>query len=275
MYQREERRMWTEVTITIFWDIYDVEDIDYAFGVFGSLEQEFSRFDPTSSLSQLNIQKRTLVSNTFIDVLRLSKEFYKESNGYFNPLIDLKGIWYSRDFQTKEFVKEPGGSNLDLEQVMIEGNQVTLRSDQVLDLWGIVKGYAVDRVKDFLESKGYKNYIIDAGGDIFCAWVDDHGGPLVVGIDSPYDDTLRETASLSDQAICTSGTYKRKRTIDGEEHHHIINPHTWQNPDDIISITIIAQSCCTADVFATACIAMWREKAALFLEQRWLKSIVI
>ncbi len=270
--------MGTEITITIFWEEDPNQDIEKVFDIFHDLEEEFSRFISESSLSILNKKRTCEVSNTFIDVLKKCKNIYTDTNFYFNPLINVRQLGYSKDFHSNEFKQEDAELqvNLDLETIEIQGNTVSLHEGQNLDLGGIVKWYGVDKAKEYLDEAGYKNYIVDAGGDIFTAWTNDEGGKIVVGINSPYTkDTIFATINVENTAIATSGNYKRKWTIENKEYNHIINPMTTENNNEIISITLIAETCYIADAYATACIAMGLKKTLEFLRKNHIEGLIM
>jgi thiamine biosynthesis lipoprotein len=166
--------------------------------------------------------------------------------------------------------------NLAFETVEIIGNHITLQEWQQLDLWWIVKWYAVDRARDLLLSLWYTDFIVDAGGDIYTAGLTDVKQKVVVGIDSPFvSGNLFATLQLQDKAIATSWTYKRKWTIDKESFHHIINPLTSTNTNEIISISLIADQCYLADAYATACIAMGLEKTLAFLKKQNIEGLIM
>ena len=270
--------MWTEVTISIFGAKDAYQDIDKVFALFQDMETEFSRFQENSSLSKLNGARTWMVSEQFLDVLRLCKNLYAETGGYFNPLINVRQLGYSADFHGHEFKKEDldVSVNLAFETVEMAGNQVTLQEWQQLDLGWIVKWYAVDTASDFLKEKWYESFIVDAGGDIYTAGLTDEWKKIVVGIDSPFVQwNLFATLQLQDKAIATSWTYRRKRTIDQESFHHIINPITSDNPSEIISISLIADQCYLADAYATACIAMGLEQTLEFLKKQSIDGLIM
>lgn len=276
-YSKTKKIMWTEVTITLFWETHPDTDSENIFDIFHSLELEFSRFLPDSSLSILNKNRTSEVSERFIDILKKCKEIYTDTQWYFNPLINLSQIGYSKDFHSNEFIKqEPIKVNLDLEKVEINWNQIILQEGQNLDFGGIVKWYAVDRAKEYVDQKWYKNYIIDAWGDIYTAWLNEDWTKILVGIDSPFiKDNIFATLEVENKAIATSGTYKRKWQINSQEYNHIINPIQSNNNNEIISITLIADDCYLADAYATSCIAMWVEKALAFLEKNQIDGVII
>lgn len=78
-----------------------------------------------------------------------------------------------------------------------------------------------------------------------------------VGIDNPFVETeLIATFDIENMATATSGTYKRNWKIGEKKYHHIINPHSRENPHDIVSLTLVTRDCITSDVLATTGIAM-------------------
>ncbi|MEI6119398.1 MAG: FAD:protein FMN transferase [bacterium] len=91
---------------------------------------------------------------------------------------------------------------------------------------------------------------------------------MVVGIDSPFiQDNIFATLEVENTAIATSGNYKRKWTIDNQVYTHIINPMNSENNNEIISITLITETCYLGDAYATACIAMGKDKTVEFLKK--------
>ena len=269
--------MWTDISVDIFDDRECEVDVDVVFNLFAELESEFTRFRPDSSLSLLNTDRFKIVSDRFIEVMHICKQLCQDTLWYFNPLVNLGQIGYAKSFDLKQFEKTNNMKvNLDFDTIEITGNTIQLRENQTLDLGGIVKWFAVDLARKYLNSKWYKNYIINAGGDIYTAGLSDQGKQIVVGIDSPFVKwNLTATITVQDKAVATSGTYKRKWTIDNQTYNHIVNPLTGENNNEITSITLIADDCYLADAYATVCIAMWLEKALAFLKAQKIEGIII
>lgn len=124
---------------------------------------------------------------------------------------------------------------------------------------GMVKGWALHHAGQTLDAKGYRNFFVEAGGDIAIRGRNSHGEKWRVGIRSPFQrEEVVKVLSLSDCGIATSGTYVRGR--------HIYNPVTEKTPDEIVSITVIGPNIYEADRFATAAFAMGRSGIS-FIEQ--------
>ena len=275
-YQKNQFLMWTDINITIVSNKNPIKDIYDSFGIFYSLEKEFSRFLEKSDLNILNNSKEIEVSNRFIEVLKLTKKIYLDTEKYFNPLVNLRNIWYSTTFKKWIFKKEEIKQNLDFKKVLVVWNFVTLTENQNLDLGWIVKGYWVDLVSSFLKEKGYDNFIINAWWDIYLSWNNASGNTPVVSIDNPFNEKeIFATLDIKNKSLSTSGTYKRKWDIDWKEFHHILNPEQNNNNNEIISISLIADKCYITDSYATACIAMWIEKSLIFLQKQNIDWIII
>ncbi len=276
IYKKSSFLMGTHIEIIIESEKNTEQEIFEGFWIFYSYEREFSRFLPDSSLSLLNQSKTSEVSNRFLAILELSKEIYEKTEHFFNPLINLSNIWYSQSFEKNDFSKVLSGNNLDLDTIKIRGNIVLLQEDQNLDFWGIVKWYCVDRVRDYLFSKWLKNFIINAGGDIFISW-NNKWEKWTVGIDNPFiNNSLLGVVELENKSISTSGSYKRKWKIENYSYHHIINPlnNNWCE-NEIISLSLIAPHTYITDTYATACFNMGIEKSLDFLKKDNIDSIIV
>ena len=274
-YSKSNYLMWTNIEITIFSDSNSLDDIYDWFWIFYWLEKEFSRFIEDSDLSLLNKNRKLEVSDRFIDVIKKAISIYDDTNWFFNPLINLKKIWYSSDFKKWDFREENIAQNLDLYKLKIIWNTVILAENQNLDLWWIVKWYWVDLVVWFLKDLRYNNFIINAWWDIYISWNIDWK-KSVVWIDNPFNTKLiLATLELENKAISTSWTYKRKWDIDWKKYNHILNPETNTNNNEIISISLISENVHISDSYATACISMWIQKSLIFLEKQNIDWVII
>jgi thiamine biosynthesis lipoprotein len=236
--------MGTEVEI--FLDAPDGEPAERALAdaeaEFERLEQIMSRFRDDSELSRLNRDGAIDASPDLARVVELALEARATSGGLFDPTIldALVAAGYDRTFA--ELEGEPcaagapaavcGGS------VQLEGTTITLGPGAHLDLGGIGKGYAVDRVADSLARVG--PCLVNAGGDIAV-----RGGAWPIGV----GDGL--TVELTRGALATSGRDRRIWQRDGEEHHHLIDPFTARPAaTDLLRVTVVADSAVEAEVLA-------------------------
>ena len=121
--------------------------------------------------------------------------------------------------------------------------------DGRFDPSGLVKSWAIDRAASILELAGASSYFVDAGGDVLARGGNGEGEPWRVGIRHPIERSRFVcVVSGCDLAVATSGTY--------EKGPHVINPHTGRPADELISATVVGADILTADVYATAALAM-------------------
>lgn len=113
--------------------------IDSVFDYFSSIESEFSRFRPDSALSILNHEKIQKVSSRFITLMRLCKQKYEETNGLFNPLVQVARLGYSHSFEEGNFKQTGSIADIDFQKVLIGTDTVALGENQTLDFGGIAK----------------------------------------------------------------------------------------------------------------------------------------
>lgn len=124
---------------------------------------------------------------------------------------------------------------------------------------GLVKGWAIQKAYQMLMDKGFKNFYIDAGGDIQVSGKNEKGENWYVGIRNPFNqEEIVKVVALKKEGIATSGTYIRGQ--------HIYNPHKNNNMEEIVSFTVIGPDIYNADRFATAAYAM-QKNGIFFIEK--------
>lgn len=145
------------------------------------------------------------------------------------------------------------------ENIILTPHSVSLTNQTQIDLGGILKGYAVDQVVEFLESKEIIAGIVDAGGNLKCFGKKPDGSPWRVGIRHPRkeNEIIFAFTSSNDIAIATSGDYQRYFITNGVKYHHIISPFTGFPVDNqMTSVSVLHQSAETCDALATALFVM-------------------
>lgn len=216
---------------------------------FRRLETLLSRFRPDSELSRLNRERALRVGPELAELVRLALAARNDTGGRFDPTVHgaVVAAGYDRSFEqiasgagcASTSVAPACGGNVD-----IDGDFVTLESGVHLDLGGIAKGWAADRVLAMLSSAGPA--LVDAGGDVVgagCAWP--------VGIETPAG-TI--TLELQDGALATSGRDRRRWQREGQdEAHHVIDPATGAPAEsDVLTVTAAARTAAEAEVRATS-----------------------
>jgi thiamine biosynthesis lipoprotein len=241
-------------------------------------DYSLSTYNPASLLSAVNSNRDTVVDETFRDVFQRATEIWEMSDGLFDitagPLVNAWGFG-------PDAIKRFDESRLDslmelvgMEKVAItEGKVVKKYPGMFIDMNAIAQGYSVDLISQYLESAGASNYLVEVGGEVFARgkrgtrrWR--------VGIDRPTDNNmvagsdLQAVIELEDRALATSGNYRRFYEEDGVKYSHTIDPSTgYPVRHQLLSATIVADDCMTADAFATACMAGGLEKAVEMIEK--------
>ncbi|MFK7818815.1 MAG: FAD:protein FMN transferase [Planctomycetaceae bacterium] len=124
-----------------------------------------------------------------------------------------------------------------------------------INLSSIAKGYAVDRVADALGQLGLEGFLVEVGGEVRAAGLSPRGKPWAVGLEEPNDTAreVRESVSLRDQAMATSGDYRNFYIVDGKRYSHTIDPRTGRPIEHgLASVSVLSEACMQADAWATA-----------------------
>lgn len=238
-------------------------------------ENELSRFKENSKLSLLNKSKKLEVSDDFLSLIYKSREIYKLTNWYFNPLIDVRKIWYSNSFEEKVFEKIDVDEDLSFDEVKNYWNLLEIWEFMNLDFWSIAKWYLAEKISHYITDKWYKNNLVNMWWDIYASWTNLDWNKWQIAIDSPFWWNEIEIVEISNSSISTSGTYLRNWEISWEKFHHIRNPFQDKQEDELVSVSIIHNNWYFTDAIATAVIAMWKQKAINFCEKNHIKYLFV
>ncbi|HRR95747.1 MAG TPA: FAD:protein FMN transferase, partial [Candidatus Ratteibacteria bacterium] len=221
------------------------------------LEKKLSIFEKESEVSKLNKNKSASVSNETIEVIKKAIEISKITDGAFDisckPLVDLykkceKSGKPPGEEEIKNTLKKVNWKNIE-----IKGNNVSLKNGMEIDLGGIAKGYIVDKAVEFLKSKGIKNGLVNAGGDLYCWGNNPSGKKWKIAIRDPFEkEKTIGKINITEKSVATSGDYEQYVKIKGQKFSHIVDPRTGKTVQDFpVSVTVIANNCTTADALAT------------------------
>jgi thiamine biosynthesis lipoprotein len=144
---------------------------------------------------------------------------------------------------------------------ILYGGQISLRKKGMnIDLGGIAKGYAVDRAFAILQGLGYRNLVVNAGGDLRVGGSKPEG-PWSIGVQHPRDpEKIMARISVSDIAVATSGDYEKFFIHQGSRYHHILNPKNGFPAEGCQSVTVLHKEATTADALATAVFVLGPER---------------
>lgn len=268
----------TICTIVVVWESKNwlTPLINESYKKIVAFENEFSRFKNDSTLSILNEKKECEVSDEFLSLIQKSREVYTLTSGYFNPLMNANKIWYSHSFDMQIFEKKEVVENLSFQNVKNYGNLIKLDENMNLDFASIAKWYLAEKISQFLRGKWWKNNLVNLWGDIYISGLNLEWEKWKVAIDSPFwDVTPIETILLTNMSISTSWSYLRKWEIQWEKYHHLRNPFSQKLETELVSVSIIHPFWYMTDGLATACFAMWKEKAISFLEENNISYLFV
>ena len=239
-----------------------------------------STYLPTSLISRINQNDSTaIVDDYFRTVFNKSIEVNLASGGAFDitiaPIVNSWGFGFTGNFPEMDMEKiDSLMQYVGMDKIRIEGNKLIKKLPGVmLDMNAIAKGYSVDVVANFLKSKGCRNFLVNIGGEIVAHGVNASGDVWRTGVERPidgavYGEAYQAKLHLKNRAVATSGNNRRFFVIDGVKYGHTMNTKTgYPVRQNLLSVTIVADDCMTADAWATACLASGLEKSILLLQQ--------
>lgn len=249
MPERTFRAMNTE-----WWIAADGGDLGGAEALVHEIEARLSRFRPDSALSRLN-RERAATDPWLAEVVSLALEAHVLTGGAFDIRIAdaLVEAGYDRSFE--QIATHPTSAAIVMRpacgtSVTVRGDTVALTGRGTVDLGGVAKGWAVDRVAAHLAASGATSWFVDGGGDIRAAGLDGEGGPWLAGAADG------QAVRLDGGAVCTSSTLRRRWPTNGGMAHHIIDPASGLPAvTGVTTAVVVAEDAATADMLATALIA--------------------
>jgi thiamine biosynthesis lipoprotein len=256
------------------------ESLSCAFGWFDLVESHCSRFDPDSELMRLCARAGVPVpvSPLLYEAAAYALAVAEASGGAFDPTVGaaMQARGFDREYRTGRRVpglREPA-THVSYRDVELDPatSSITLRRPLVLDLGAIAKGLAIDLAARELQR--WRDYVIDAGGDLYLAGVNARGESWTVGIRHPREaDALVDAVRVSDAAVCTSGDYERR--IAGTDVHHLIDPRTDEAACSAASATVVAPAAIVADALATAAFVLGPEAGLALLTAQGVEGMIV
>ncbi|MDR1346537.1 MAG: FAD:protein FMN transferase [Bacteroidales bacterium] len=246
--------------------------------ILSAVSLNLSIFDTNSNLYRVNHNLLSEVDDEFAFILDKSLKISKITGGAFDPTIEpLVEFWgFGKANPTGEHnqaVIDSLRAIVGYEKVWLQQHAIAKQDHRIqLNFNAIAKGYAVDKVADFLVKKNYLNCLVEIGGEVMA-----HGlkgtQNWIVGIQTPTETQDGTIAALyfyplQEKATATSGNYRNYKEEDGVRYSHIIDPQTGRpEKSDLLSVSVVASDCMTADAFATAFMVMGMKKSMQFLKQ--------
>ena len=245
--------------------------------LFYVINKSMSTYLANSDISKLNRNEWVIIDEHFKKVFNTSKKIFHETNGAFDPTIGaVVNAWdfgpEGKIINLDSLIIDSLMHSVGLNKVMIIESKIAKQPNTFIDFNAIAKGYAVDVVSEFLQSKNAKNHLVDIGGELRASGVNiEKNSDWKVGVENPnFDGTqsINRAIFLKDKAMATSGTYRKfKVDENGNRYAHIIDTKTgYPSKTNLLSISVIAENCMIADAYATAFKAMGIEKVKTFLK---------
>lgn len=238
-----------------------------------------STYIPESEISRFNREALLKYESPFFyPVLERSKEIYEKTGGAFDPTIGpLVNAWGFGP----EGVQTPDPARVDSLLHLVNFDSIFFDTVAVckmmkgmkLDFSAIAKGYGVDVVAQFLKTRGIDNLFVEIGGEVYAEGVNERGKPWAVGVNYPTTNIEQQQAAmaiipLENQAIATSGNYRNYYEKDGVKYSHTISPTTgYPVTHSLLSASVFAPDCMTADAYATAFMVLG-VKEAIAIDER-------
>lgn len=244
--------------------------------LFHAFDLSLSTFNDSSVISRINRNDSDVeVDAYFRSVFETANQVSENTNGAFDmtvaPLVNAWGFGFKKKEDVTPELIDSLMKHVGYKKVRLDGNRI-LKADSLimLDASAIAKGYSCDVVAAYLESKGVKNYMVDIGGEVVTKGFNALGLEWTVGIEKPLEDStmmnveLQSIIQLKDLAVATSGNYRQYYHKDGKKFSHTINPHTgYPVEHNLLSATVVASNCKTADAYATAFMVLGLEHSIM------------
>lgn len=256
------------------------EDLD-------KVNRQMSTYIPDSEISRFNLHHGTepqKISPWFAEVLGFALGLAARTGGRYDPTVGpLVNLWgFGPDGPTRE----PSQGDVIDAQAAVGYLKVRLTEEGVskthprvyLDLSSVAKGFGVDILARRLDKLAINNYLVEIGGELRSRGRHSDGSEWQVGIEEPRAErTVHRMISLSDQAIATSGNYRHYwQNDDGDRYSHTIDPLTGRPvTSNLLSVTVLANTCMQADALATALMTMGVVKARSYAEAEDLSVMFI
>lgn len=232
----------------------------------------FSTYEKVSIISKINDNVATELTDEFIICFHKSTEISEITNGAFDITAGaLVNAWGFGPERKKHMTQEKVDSLLEItgyQKVKLQDGKIIKENPNIkIDMSAISKGYTSDLIGNFLAEKGCKNYMVEIGGEVAAKGINERGKTWSIGINKPDEEALfgssglQAKVKLTDHGLATSGNYRNFYVEDGKKYAHTIDPKTgYPVQHSILSSTVVANDCMTADAYATAFMVLGLER---------------
>jgi thiamine biosynthesis lipoprotein len=253
-----------------------------------SINSQMSTYDSSSEISQFNrlpAHKTFQASPELLHVLRAALATAQSSAGAFDPtigpLVEAWGFGVKKrdepptDIEVRKLKSRVGWQALHLGKSSLKKSVSGLH----LDLSAIAKGYAVDELARVLKTLGYKDYMVEIGGEVVAQGRNARGDIWRLGIERPDSEaiggSIGRTISLQG-GLATSGSYRNFYRKNGRSYSHFIDPRTGAPvTHSLLSVSVVAPRCMDADAAATTVMVLGPDEGRTWLVQQGYAGLLI
>ena len=243
------------------------------------VDNSLSPFNEHSVITAINQNQDVKPDEMFLTVFNKAMEISRETGGAFDitvaPLVNAWGFGFKNGSQPNRQQVDSLRRLIGYEKVILKNDRIVKQSpDIMLDCSAIAKGYGSDVVARFLQQQGVKNFMVEIGGEVVTSGVNPQRLPWRIGVTKPTDDTLsvkgeiQSVLNVTDLAMATSGNYRNFYYKGGKKYAHTIDPKTgYPVQHSLLSATVLAKDCATADAYATSFMVLGIDGAKKVLER--------
>ena len=248
--------------------------------IFNKLDMSVSPYNKASLISAINGNTSSLVDAYLKRLIDASRIVNRESDGAFDPtvmpLVNAWGFGYKNGTLPSRAQIDSILLFIGMDKIALHGDTIVKSDPRVmLDFSSIAKGMACDEIGRMLARNGAANWLVEIGGEVMASGINSRGTSWHVSVDMPTDEQQADshesalTLAIDSGAVATSGNYRKWRIEDGHKLSHIIDPHTGDSQaGTLLSVTVIANDCMTADAWATACMVMGENQVKKLMQNQ-------
>ena len=276
----------------VFGTVYNItyqHDIDLQKQIEAELmkvDNSLSPFNDKSVITKVNRNEPVTLNDMFLKVFELAEKISAETDGAFDitvaPLVNAWGFGFKQGISPTEQVIDSlrqivGFQKVELVKPDTKKSSMYIKKQDpriMLDCSAIAKGYGCDVVAEFLKKNGIQNFMVEIGGEVVTKGVSDKRVPWRIGVTKPTEDTIsvsnevQTVLNVTNKAMATSGNYRNFYYKGGKKYAHTIDPKTgYPVQHNILSATVLADDCATADAYATSFMVLGFEGTQRILDK--------
>jgi len=243
------------------------EDIDLELAKYVEI---FSHYEKDATITKINKNIDVTPEPEFVACFKRAEEISEITSGAFDitagPLINAWGFGPEEKEKMTQQIVDSLKAFTGFRKVRLENSKIVKDNPRMqLNMSAIAKGYTCDLIGGFLAKKGCENYMVDIGGEVVAKGKNDRNKVWTIGIrepnEDPFNTDLNAAVMLPNHALATSGNYLNFYVEDGKKYAHTIDPSTgYPVQHSLLSSTVLANDCMTADAFATAFMVVGKER---------------